>query len=321
MTSEYFTLRVLALLVLVAGVNLWLDHHLGLRLANSSVVSMVVAAVAGGLALLEKVLSKGEQDSLRARAGEIVRVVFWPPLLVVAWVVALVLALTLSSVTVVPEAGTGKFDALLTPGAEAHPLACDTCTRTSKEGGAVHFLVPTSPFGRPMRLSVAGYVPAILDVYPFAGRRVVLGTEMRPSPSVLLRLPVSAHALLGEGTRLVVHRLVGDRKALVADVATKTNRSSFLLGRRREVPATLRRNWENELEADGLNRSRPETAAQQAMMLKEWRTPLGLPTDVPLEPDMTLVAELLASGEPAATATLTLSPEPFQEMALRKAGE
>jgi hypothetical protein len=48
---DRFVLRVLAFLGLAVGVNLWLDHHEGLRLANSSAISMLVAAVAGALGL------------------------------------------------------------------------------------------------------------------------------------------------------------------------------------------------------------------------------------------------------------------------------
>jgi hypothetical protein len=320
MTGEHLTLRVLAFLVLVTGVNLWLDHHLAVRVANSSLVSMVVAALAGGLGLLEKLLSKSEREGLVARLMGVVRVVFWPPLLVTAWVVALVLALTLSSVTVVPEAEGARFKAVLTPGPAPRSDAADARVEESA-GGAVRFVVPTSPFGRAMRLSVAGYVPATLDVYPLVGRRVVLGADMRPSPSVLLRLPAGAHALLGDGTRIVVRRLVGEADAPVAEAEAKKNRSAFLLGRRRGVPTTLRRSWLDDLEADGLTRAQPQTAAQRAMMLKEWGNPVELATAVTLEPGMTLVAELRAPGGLVATATMTLGAEPFQEMALRKPEE
>jgi hypothetical protein len=125
MTSKYLTLRVLAFLVLVAGVNLWLDHHMAWRVANSSAVSMVVAAVAGGLGLVEKLVPERTHATMMSRALGVARVVFWTPLLVVGWGLALVLALTLSSVTVVPEAEGAKFTATLTPGAEPRSRADD----------------------------------------------------------------------------------------------------------------------------------------------------------------------------------------------------
>jgi len=166
---------------------------------------------------------------------------------------------------------------------------------------------------------VSGYVPATIDVYPFVGRRVVLGSDMPPSPSVLLRVPASARELLGDGTRIIV-RLMGDRGAPMADAATSKNRSAFLLGRHREVPATLRGDWEIELEADGVTRSNADTVLLRAKMLKEWRNPSELAT-VTLEPGMTLVAELRAPGGVVAVATRKLNTEPFQDVALRSPKE
>src|SRR5262245_32914585 len=177
---DYFVLRVLAFLGLAIGVNLWLDHHEGLRFANSSAISMLVAAVTGALGLLERLLSKGEQEGMRARLLAVVRVVFWPPLLVVAWVVAVVLAATLSSVNVIAESESISFTAVLSDSGDTGNAAPRRDERKSN-GGAVRFLVTTNPFGRHMRLAVDGYVPTAIDVYPLLGRRVLLGTDMRPS--------------------------------------------------------------------------------------------------------------------------------------------
>jgi hypothetical protein len=306
-----FTLRVLGLLALVIGVSLWFDHHLGVRIADAKIVSMISAAVAGALGLLAKLLSDPEKAHLTTRGTRILRSALWAPLLIAAWLVALVLGLTLSSVTVVAEAEGKSFKAALTPGVE--PRAPDKSAYYESENGVLRRVVPTNPFGRVMRLSVPGYIPTTLDVYPLAGRRVVLGTDMLPSPSVLLRLPAQAHGQHAEGTFFVVRRVVGDQRTQIARLPRKQNTSAFLFGRPREVPSSLRRDWDIDLEAEGVMRG----SAERATMLKEWRDPTPLETGVTPEPGMTIDAELLAPAGVVASAMFVLGREPFQDVVLR----
>jgi hypothetical protein len=171
-----------------------------------------------------------------------------------------------------------------------------------------------------MRLAVDGYVPTAIDVYPLLGRRVVLGSDVRPSPSVLLRVPVGVEEQLGRDTRLVVRRLGSPGSTssdVVAEATTEKRPGAFLLGRRREIPAALRGPWEDELEADGASRRDPGTATIRARMLRAWRNPAPLATGVSLEPGMVLDAQLLAPGGMVARAIVNVGTEPFVDAPLR----
>jgi hypothetical protein len=172
-----------------------------------------------------------------------------------------------------------------------------TSERAAARGELIRFRVRTSPFGRPVRIEAAGYVPSVFTVYPIVGLKVRLGQELASSPSVLFRPGVEGISKLGDGATFRVRRINGADTTLVA---SGTGPGSFLLGRARPISSDMVADWERELQ---VIRAPPSALAD---MVRLWKKPKLLRTEVSLAPDDHLIAEVLMGDVVVSSGEITL---------------
>src|SRR5216684_1373914 len=179
--------RLIVLAVAVALAQLWVSHHLGWGRDTPWIAGFLFVIAAAGK-FLGWVLPKDKKESVEGQARRIIEPLLtgWFPMLICA--VALVAALLLSSVTVM-------FGSDLA--AVGNPVRARLST-VDGSGGSDQLLgmekapvrftwLRTTPFGRPYRLAVDGYVEEIVTVYPLIGLNVTPDRDLRRSPSVLFR--------------------------------------------------------------------------------------------------------------------------------------
>jgi len=294
--------RFIALVLLAAGVQLWVNHHLGLS-SQTPWIALALGTLSGVLGVAARLLDDGEQKGLAEAARKVLRFLLHPGLLTWLWGLALVGALFVASVMVIPEAGaTGKATLRSVDGAALGQ-------RDLKEGVA-RFVVLTSPFGRPYRLSVPGFLEETVAVYPFAGLKLTPERDLRRSPSVLFR-PTrdGVEALRSRGSfTVVVKRPAGD-EALISP--QQGHVGSFLLGRKQAIPPANVGLWRLELEGGGAS------PALLAQMVLSWSRKLDLESSQPLAPEMTLVAEVRTPANVVVSrGQVTLGSEPLTDVAL-----
>ena len=298
--------RVVLLLCLLVVSDLWLVHHAGWGIRNFSIVALLAGTVGGVAKLLDRPFEK-ELEMARTRFANALRFVAHPALLAAVTIAVVVGLATSSSVVVVAEGEAGD------PGVEIVPLDDPEARMKPRltEGTRLvrEAFVSTTPFGRSFRVEAAGYVPRTFQLYPVTGLRLQLGTDLQPSPSVLIRPGVDALSALADGAILKVwHLMEADSQVIAADTGHAV---AFMLGRRRMVPSENRLEWQRELTEENA----PESTA--AGMLGIWQDPVSLVPRRTMAPDDRLRIEVVFHhGGRAACAEITLGTEPLVDVPL-----
>lgn len=235
--------RALALLVFVAAADLWLAHHFNIGLRDPGALAALVGAAAAAAGVVGKLLSDNDRTDVGGRLVATGRFFLTTPVLVVLYLVGATFALTLSSVRIISEgpdtAGAVRLIALDdTSVARAGTIA---------PGGLVRFRLPTTPFGRAVRIEAAGFVPSSFSLFPLRGLTVRLGRDLPPSPGVLLRPSMNALAQLADGGELRVWTLVAGDTVPLGRAAVRA--TAFLVGTPMTIPAALVDDWKLELAA------------------------------------------------------------------------
>ena len=306
--------RVVAVLALLSLGGLWLQHHLGFDFKDLGIVALT-GAVWGGIGQLAQLFD--EESGI----GKLVDTVFKAPLraglLFLAQPVALycssgllaLMMVTLSSVTIrsdVPgEHATISLATLDEPGSPQ--------TQTmSVDQPVVHFRpVLTSPFGRLYQLDADGYVPVQLSVFPFVGRQVLLGRDLRPSPSVLFRPFAEGAAALEDGAVFSVKRVRAGKEEQLVTESDSGSKSAFLLGRPKPISDAMMMFWNLEASAS----QAPEAVKAQLVIL--WRSPKQVTMRGELAPHDCLVAEIRLHDKLKARGVAMLADEPFADVLMQ----
>jgi hypothetical protein len=274
-------IRVLALIPLAGVLFLWSDHHLGIGSSQPVAMASLAAALTFAIGILPWFLDEADDKALRSRLRTAVaRRVTWR-VIAVAYFLCATVMLTWTSVVVLAEDGgrLGRVTLRALDGASATPQAQAPVDKDKP----ARFILPATPFGRPYRLEVEGYVPKTIDVFPILGVRVRPGTDLRRSPSVLLRfteIALGSWKDAGGAELRVVAVGAGGTQTLLASSRTPAN--ALFLGRAQAIPADWQATWRTELQA------RTVGDALAARQLLAWRETGVLPLAAGLEPGQAL---------------------------------
>lgn len=305
-------LRVVLLAVLAVGANLWLERHLGHGLEDP----IGLLGLAGGASVLSAVLDWSlkdvEKEKLKAithgRLRELLRRVLSTPVLVVLCLLGGVIAATYASVSVVPPRNA-KAELTIAPADD--PEAKET-SALGAGGKAERILMETNPLGRELMVTVEGYVPKRMTLYPLTGLSIDVEADLEPLPTLLFRPPVDAMGTLNSGGRFVVYRVEGERCVEVgASSAALAGARAFVLGSRRATPPSYAALWNLEL----LGAGNDQVVTNQ--MLRAWLRPEALTAASMLQPgDVVYAAVLSRADRRKAEAELVIGREPFQDIAM-----
>ncbi|MCL4498797.1 MAG: hypothetical protein M1335_00935 [Chloroflexi bacterium] len=226
--------------------------------------------------------------------------------------VAVVVALGFSSMIVIPgnDLGSGgksvKARLLTLDGTPVDERALGL-----EKAGARFCWLRTSPFGRPYRLAVDGYLEEVVAVYPIVGLKVLLDRDLRRSPSVLFRPQAEAIKSLASGGTFSVTWRVGAGPAKEFVPPQHGHQGSFLVGRSQSIPAATVKTWKLELVGGGVE----EPALSQIIL--GWTRPRVVEPAIPPAPGMTLVAEIRSrKGKVVARSEIELGTEVLVDVPL-----
>lgn len=264
LATEQPLARAAALFVLILGVLLWFDRHLGVGLGTLE-SAVIVGAAMGAFRAVLKLLDKLEIEQLIGLLTRVGRAALSLPVLLILYGLALVLALSYTSVTVPKSEADQK-----SPPARLTAMdrgAWSKTVPTNAVAGTSYYLVPTSPFGRSVRLELDGYLPSIFTVYPITGQRVDPARDLTRWPSLVLRLPPALFPILGGEKPLVLLKLsqTAGGKEGRALWCGPVDHKAVLLGPSRAIDPALVAGWREEVIALGLSE------AQRAQTVIGWR--------------------------------------------------
>lgn len=298
-TGDWLYFRILSFFALVVLTEYWLSYHVAISFGSVGALSQITGAITVGLGILNKVLRKAQQEDLSSKITCVASKALSPAFLLIFAAAAVFVALTVSSIRIVSEGGP-PLDASIMPVDSQQ----ETLLKTSR---AAPLVVGTTPFGRTYRIKVEGYLAETFQVMPFSGLRIRPSKDLRVSPSILLRPPRGALGSLESGGSVVVSLEQDGRLTRVAGF--QKTRSSFLIGRKVSIPASLVELWKLEL-AREQEPNRSET-------LLEWMRPTVLKPSVELAPGMKLVAQVKSRvGKTVAEAHFVLGSDALNDIPL-----
>lgn len=277
-------LRLLFVASVASLGELWIRRHVGWGWDTPWIASVVLFLTVLD-AMLGKLSSKEVKESFDRCVRQRLARGLTGRVAMAACLAVILSALVLSSVTIIPgteavgDGGHLLKAKLLSLSGQEQPATADR--------SVVRFRwLSTSPFGRPYRLSVEGYLDEPVVVYPLLGLTIAPDRDLKRSPSVLFRPPRAAvQSLASDGTFGVrLERPPGPAEVLVA--LQHGHEGSFLVGRPQPISAALLAAWRLELGAEGV----PEPTLDQ--MLRKWSQFRLIQPTWPLAPGMRLVAEV-----------------------------
>lgn len=308
----------LLLVLLLAALNLWLNHHFGVGLDRPGVLVPFLGAVGVAWGLVGRLFGKGDLDGVTSAVRVTLRVIFLSPALVaVLWGAFALAVLMWSSVTVVGESADAGIAVTLTRLSPVEPTPDPAGpaedARRERGEGLVRFAgVTTSPLAGPYVVHAEGYQPAVVEATPFLGARVVLGTDVPRSPALLIRPDEALLEVLRAGGRLEVFR----RRGAVVDTLGRVvapAEGSFLMGRDRLALSDRAVDWERELSAAGVTSSELRNRH-----IIDWKTSRSLDLDGYLAASDTIITRVVApSGRVPASAEIVLGGEDVADLFLR----
>jgi hypothetical protein len=170
----------------------------------------------------------------------------------------LLLSLLWSSVTVVAAEAKGHEKVQLIAGAA---VTGSEATFYAKDG-ELRFRAFTWPWGRSYRLGVSACPQVAFSLRPWTGNRYYLDELLEACHSVLLRVPVEQHAVLGGG----LMRVLSGGRTLV-EITMQAGQGAVLLGREVAIPAECESAWKLELAGQGIG------DANGSRGLRNWMDP------------------------------------------------
>ena len=300
--------RAVLLALLVAGASLWLQRHTGRGLDDPFGLLGLTGGISIFVFLVDLLAGKGTSEKLIAKFAEYAKnglrkTILRTSVLTLLYLAAAVWAATNSSVSVIPPRAGDSLEIEVTEIGDVVPLASET---VEPGGNQKRMRMRTGPFGREFRLSVRGFVPKTIVVYPLAGTVIDIEKDLTPLPTLLFRPPVIALAAINDGASFKVFNIDGDECVLLDKSKSK---SSMMLGTERKISSTTRFLWNLELEAEGFE---PEIRADT---LLRWSRPTQLNSASPVEPGDRIYAVVVTDGGALASeALVTASKDPFSDV-------
>jgi hypothetical protein len=303
--------RLVAWVVLMGTVSLWCGHHLGLEPGNASALAVLSGAFTAAIGSLDTLLGKGASQSLLWQLHASAKHLFSAPVLIALHVLALAVALTVSSVTVMSASAVATPLKVSISPPDSGSSSDNKLLGSTEDGNPVRFRVFTSPRGRQYIVKADGFVPHRCTVYPIIGCRLTLGKEVPHARFALLRVPSIVYGLLPGGTIRVQQIASGQVVAAYRIPDTDIPRA-FVLGANASIPGTLSESWVRELADEGI-----QDEQQKARILIEWGRPHCIDAESQLNSGDQLRAELMNRvNQLVAQVSFTVSEEGFVDRRL-----
>jgi len=261
-------IRVLLLAIWVALFDLWLTRHFrsGVGANEIFVLVGVPAASLVSVGVVDFLLGEewrvGFFDAVKAYIrGFIARHLSYS-VIATLYIGSLIPATVYSTVSIDATAG-GDRSVLL----ESVVDPDDRHSLTTTRDQPLDIGLWINPFAADYRLTVAGYLPAIVSAKPFVGRLVIPENDLVALPTVLFRPDPASYKVLGNRGSFHIYRKTGN---VFVELTRDQGMHAWYLGPRRNQPADLRTEW--QIDFNALNFQ----ANEAAILMKRWRNPKRL---------------------------------------------
>lgn len=293
----------LALFVLAVFIaSSWTTRHLGAVEWFAFVVNGMTVLF-GIVGLLTHVSNEPDEEKFRRLLQKGLLFFLKIPLLVGIYLVLTIVSLTVTSVTVYAiddEGGSIMISDSRGDSQETHNIIPGERSVTT--------LLITNPFGTTYTVGAEGYFAHPVEIYPFFGKRIWIGQDLRLLPTALVRLMIQPAELDSGFITLRVGESVVDTITMAS-----AGQNAILIGHERAIPSELRYHWENVLNTQAPG---SKGIAFRARMLEGWSNPVFGKILV-TEPGVRIeISAYNSARSPIVRQMIVIAEEPFQDYLL-----
>lgn len=275
-------IRVLALAVWVALLDMWLAHHFQAGVSLSG-ISMLIGVPLGGLwcaGVIDFLVTAEEKEKIernfKTYARDFIRTHLSTRILVVLFIVSGLLSCFFSSVIIGPVEGGGPR-ALTLQSATAHTRE-NPVSLSAQTGEQLRLWM--NPLNTEYKIVVEGYLPKIIKVKPVFGTTIIPSRDLTQVPTVLFRPSSQSYLALGRGWFELYYKTDSGFVKIAEDQGTH----AWYIGPRRNQNNELRAEWQLEAQAQNLN------TQHTSILMRRWRNPKALNIEKPVGPGTVVCA-------------------------------
>lgn len=310
---QNFIIRATLLLILFVATNLWLVRHMGYGLGDPRLLGGVGAALIVAFGLVSKLFDEIQKKYVETLSNKLKQFTLSTSVIWLLYLGASFIALTYSSVLIIPEQ-SGQLVHY-----EINPVENASLSTAGKGKGESVYRVGlwTGPFGRTYQLNIDGYSPVTFDVFPLTGKVINLSKDVEKSPTLLLRPWIKGRRSLANNGTFKLWRILSEERQLVTSIQNFDG--SFLVGWPQALPREFISDWRSELVATGGSNVTEDLIERT---IRAWRKPQHIYPEfedkkVYFKPGEHLQAEIYTRvNELAATVSFVVANQSLQDVVI-----
>jgi hypothetical protein len=275
---SHIFVRIILLTAMLTVFDLWLNRHTGHGIEDPRALGGIIGIILVFVGILKTFISINDAAVWQQWISKGLNVLLDFRSIALMASAAFFVMISFTSITVLPSDDENKVTIspiTYFPGNEKNKDETSSSPINASEGddtfemnqNPVRRIVTVGPFGRGYRIKLNGYMPLVMNVFPFFGAIIDPEKDMTRSPTILIRPPINALKSLRQcepiGGSNENDQRCGYFKICLPD--TDENRvkcyrvehhsGAFLIGWPLAVPRDLSADWQLELIAYGLSPS------------------------------------------------------------------
>ncbi len=301
---EKYWINLLLLALAIFLINLWINYHInvdGWRL----VIINIVPIIYGILTFLISLGPEEEAKSLKKKLRPLLLFFLRPIVLILIYVLFLVSGMLVSSVTVLADGSHEYIKISIIPEGKEESRHLEIIDEPYQ---IVKFILFSSPFGKSYYIEADGFLRESFELYPWIGRRIRINRDLRPTPTLIFRLP-GPNIKIYEGG---FFKIVVNNDTIFSQKIKGQKSLSVMLGRYRNITQELKENWKASLTIDDIKE--PKRTA----FMRAWGNPIILDTITLKHGDSVKIVYLNRSNIVKASINTLVLEDAIQDILLDK---
>lgn len=237
-TDNYLFIKILLTAFFLLLLNSWLTYHIGKDFIETYFVNGVLV-LSALVSFFVKYSKKGEEEKVNQRYSKWLSGILNFQVIAGCYILFFMAGCFVSSIQITSNKNSAIIPLeMFSPGGSEPSV---TNLEISPKEPVVKKTVFTIPFGRSFVLDTKGFQQFNFKVYPWVGKRIVLESDLKVSPTVIARVPNEFFLLLKRVKLLLTHN---DQNPQRFDL---NNHATIILGQIQEIPEAYVEKWLNEL--------------------------------------------------------------------------
>lgn len=237
-SDHYFFIKILLTAFFLLMLNSWLTYHVGENFIKTYFVNGILAFFVI-VSFLVKYYRKDTEEEVRKLYSSWLSGILSFQVIAGLYILFFIAGCFITSIQI--SSDTIRQETPLTLTVRGKPDSSTIQMVLTPKEPVAKKLVFTIPFGRTFILNTKGYLNYKFQVYPWAGKRIVLENDLKVSPTIIARV------LISEINQVLTGRLIVQINNRDTTSYRMKNHAAILIGQISEIPEEYCARWFNEL--------------------------------------------------------------------------